>query len=115
MYLYAYMARNAKERVGAIIRSHRKAHGYTQEYLGELVGVSQASISDWETGKTLPSSWRHEGNLARELGFNAAELMAARYTDDPVEQAIWGQPGLTRDASQALVDIYRVLLQHKPA
>jgi transcriptional regulator with XRE-family HTH domain len=105
--------RTARERVGALIRSHRKELQYTQEFLGELVGVSQATISDWETGKASPS-WDHQWALAQNLHFSSTEFMGARFTDDPVEHAIMSARGLNHDAKEALVGMYRVLLHHKP-
>jgi transcriptional regulator with XRE-family HTH domain len=37
------------------VRDARQAAGYTQEKLGELVGVSKANVSGWENGRHLPS------------------------------------------------------------
>lgn len=72
--------------------------------------MSQAAVSDWETGKVYPS-WRRQHDLSRALGFNLLELVAARSSADPVEQAILSQPGLTAQAQQALVDVYRAMLE----
>lgn len=36
------------------LKDLRKVHGYTQEELAELVGVSRQAISQWETGKSYP-------------------------------------------------------------
>jgi hypothetical protein len=43
----------------------------------------------------------------------AEGVRAVQYSDDPVEQAIMSQPGLTGEAKDALVKVYRVLLHHK--
>ena len=40
--------------VGYQIQSLRKAKGYTQNQLGDLVGVSFQAVSKWERGETLP-------------------------------------------------------------
>ncbi|MBB4822953.1 transcriptional regulator with XRE-family HTH domain [Sporosarcina luteola] len=32
----------------------RKKHGYTQEKLAELIGVSRQAVAKWETGQTVP-------------------------------------------------------------
>lgn len=37
-------------RIGEKIANYRKAKGYTQEQLGELVGVSGQAVSKWENG-----------------------------------------------------------------
>ena len=39
------------------VRAARRLKNYSQAALGELVGASQATVADWETGKTRP---RHE-------------------------------------------------------
>jgi type I restriction enzyme M protein len=40
--------------LGAWIRAGRKARGWTQAELGERLAASQATISQWETGKITP-------------------------------------------------------------
>jgi len=37
-------------KIGEKIAYYRKARGYTQEQLGELVGVSGQAVSKWENG-----------------------------------------------------------------
>ena len=41
--------------LGKKICRHRKAKGYSQEELAELVGVSRQAISKWEADMTRPS------------------------------------------------------------
>ena len=36
------------------IRRLRIAHGYTQEKLGELLGVTAMAVSQWENGRAVP-------------------------------------------------------------
>lgn len=36
------------------LKDLRKVHGYTQEELAELVGVSRQAISQWESVKSYP-------------------------------------------------------------
>jgi transcriptional regulator with XRE-family HTH domain len=38
------------ETMGQRIRLLRESRGYTQEQLGELVGVSKGAVSQWELG-----------------------------------------------------------------
>jgi len=40
--------------IGYQIQSLRKTKGYTQNQLGDLVGVSFQAVSKWERGETLP-------------------------------------------------------------
>ena len=41
-------------KIGEKIAAYRKIKGYTQEQLGELVGVSGQAVSKWEAGKCCP-------------------------------------------------------------
>lgn len=41
-------------RIGAFIAELRKEQGLTQEQLGEQIGVTNKTVSRWETGKYLP-------------------------------------------------------------
>lgn len=45
-----------QEKIGKFIMMQRKEKGYTQQQLGELIGVSNKSISKWERGINLPDS-----------------------------------------------------------
>lgn len=42
------------EKIGIFLREMRKENGMTQEQLGECIGVTNKTISHWETGKYLP-------------------------------------------------------------
>ncbi len=53
--------------IAEIIRSRRVTLGLTQSALGELVGVSQGKIGDWERGTQSPSYESIE-KLAAALG-----------------------------------------------
>ena len=39
-------------KIGKFISDERKAKGYTQKQLSELLGISDKTISKWECGKT---------------------------------------------------------------
>ena len=56
------------------LRRARRAKGLSQAALGELIGASQATVADWETGKTRP---RHETlkRLLLALDLSLLELM----------------------------------------
>ena len=45
---------NEQQNMGSVIRSLRMERGWTQEELGERVGVSAQAVSKWETGQSLP-------------------------------------------------------------
>lgn len=42
------------EKIGIFLKQLRKENGMTQEQLGEKVGVSNKTISRWETGNYMP-------------------------------------------------------------
>ncbi len=46
------------------LRQHRRDRDLTQEDLSELLGISQATISNWELGLTRP---RRKSPAARKL------------------------------------------------
>lgn len=54
-------------------QARKRCGGYTQKELAELVGVSEMTISNWETGKTAPSIrlWK---KLATVFGIDIQEL-----------------------------------------
>jgi len=51
---------NTKELLGARIREIRKACGYTQEQLAEMIDVEQKHVSRIESGKSYPTIDRLE-------------------------------------------------------
>lgn len=53
-------------KIGEMILKYRKAKGYTQEHLGELVGVSGQAVSKWEKGGIPDASLLP--TIARALG-----------------------------------------------
>ena len=66
-------------RLGAHIKQARTEAGVSQGALAKALGMEQTSVSQWETGKNLPSVERLRqveqaldlppGTLTRELGF----------------------------------------------
>lgn len=49
--------------IGENIRNLRKEKGITQEQLSEVMGVSIAAVSKWETGQCAPACQAGQGNL----------------------------------------------------
>ena len=45
-----------KKSLGQVIKNHREAKGYTQEFVAEKLGVSRQAVSKWEKGTTEPST-----------------------------------------------------------
>lgn len=61
--------------VGRFIAQKRKEKNLTQERLAEKIGVSNKTVSKWETGKCMPDYSVIE-LLCEELGTTLAELMS---------------------------------------
>ena len=59
---------------GKFIAQKRKEKNLTQEQLAERIGVSNKTISKWETGKCMPD-YSVVKNLCEELEITVAELM----------------------------------------
>lgn len=62
--------------IGNFITRKRKEKNLTQAGLAEKLGVSNKTISKWETGKSMPD-YAVIQNLCNELGISVAELMDA--------------------------------------
>ncbi len=60
--------------IGKFIAQKRKEKNLTQEQLAEKIGVSNKTISKWETGKCMPDYSIIE-ILCQELNITLAELM----------------------------------------
>ena len=56
------------------IAALRKKHGFSQEELGEKLGVSRQAVSKWENGTTAPSTTNLMA-MAKLFGVEAAELL----------------------------------------
>lgn len=63
-----------QEKIGKFIANMRKKKNMTQEMLAEKLGVSNKSISRWETGKCMPDISLLEP-LSIELGITVNELI----------------------------------------
>lgn len=62
--------------------SMRKAAGFSQERLAEVVGVERSTVQRWERGQRCPQPWARP-ELARALGISDQEL--AELLDEPAE------------------------------
>lgn len=59
---------------GDRLRMFRELKGYTQEQLGELVGVAKTTIANYESGKRVPHVAKIK-RLASALGISGDELL----------------------------------------
>ena len=60
--------------IGKFIFKKRKEQNLTQEQLAERLGVSNKTVSKWETGKCMPD-YSIIGPLCQELNITVAELL----------------------------------------
>ena len=74
------------EKIGQLILNRRKLKGYTQEELGNKLGVGGSSVSKWERGLTAPDI-SILPLLAKELGINIDELLSGNI-NPKVEQPL---------------------------
>ena len=66
-----------QKRIGSFLKELRKERGLTQEQLAETLGVSNRSVSRWETGTNMP-----DFDLLMQI---------ARYYDVTVEEILDGE------------------------
>lgn len=66
--------------IGRFIAKKRKEQNMTQEQLAERLGVSNKTISKWETGKCMPD-YTVIKSLCEELQVTVSELMDAEETE----------------------------------
>lgn len=76
--------------VGRFIAQKRKEQNLTQEQFAEKIGVSNKTVSKWETGKCMPDYSVIEA-VCKELHIGLAELLRGGDTENDVyaNQAIW--------------------------
>ncbi len=86
-----------QQEIGRFIAEKRRAKNLTQEQLAELLGVSNKTISKWETGKSMPDYSIVE-LLCKELNITISELLAGKtkdsesssvYTEEHVELLLY--------------------------
>lgn len=88
--------------IGKIIRDARIKKGYTQEQLGEIMGVQKSAIAKWENGRVVNIKRENLKKLAEVLSIPPYELVAPDSVVSSPEQH------LSTDELQ-LLDMYRLL------
>ena len=72
-----------------VIKQHRLEAGLTMKELADLVGVSEATVSRWESGNIATMKHSQISKLCKALGINPASLVpgidtpAPAYNRDP--------------------------------
>ncbi len=67
--------------IGKFIAKKRKELNLTQEQLAERLGISNKTVSKWETGKCMPD-YSVIKNLCEELKISVSELMDGEEADE---------------------------------
>ena len=89
--------------LGETVKRLRREHGWTQEYLGGLIGKSQRWVSDIENGHSRQPRLQNIRALADALGVDRGVLVAAAdLTTDPAIAREIGNDGTAADALAAL-------------
>ena len=70
-----------QEAIGKFIALKRREKNLTQEKLAERLGISNKTISKWETGKCMPD-YSIVKALCHELDITVAELMDGEVKED---------------------------------
>lgn len=100
--------------IGKFIAQKRKEHNITQEQLGEKIGVSNKSVSKWETGKCMPD-YSVVQELCKELEITVTELMDGEEIEENSvriydEKQIMDLLKRTQDLEQQKNTMYGILL-----
>lgn len=100
--------------IGKFIAQKRKEHNMTQEQLAEKIGVSNKSVSKWETGKCMPD-YSVVQELCKELEITVAELMDGEEIEENSvriydEKQIMDLLKRTQDLEQQKNTMYGILL-----
>ena len=83
-------------KVGNFIAVMRKEQGFTQEELGERLGVTNKTISRWETGKYMPDIDKLQ-ELSTCLGVSVNELLSGEKIENAAD--------FVKKADENLVDV----------
>lgn len=71
-------------KIGRFIGAMRKQRGLTQEQLGEKLGVTNKTVSRWETGKYMPDIDKLQ-ELSSTLDISINELLAGERINDAAD------------------------------
>ena len=71
------------EKISKFISTIRTKIGLTQKELADKIGVSDKTISKWETGKSLPDISYYEP-LCDALNIKVNELLSGEYLNDDI-------------------------------
>ena len=105
-----------------IVRELRKSAGMQQKELASIVGVSVATVSDWETQKKNPSGDRLK-KLAETFGVNPLIVLGAMEPPDPETAAprtlearivSFGMDQLPQNEREKILSILQMMYSNNP-
>ncbi len=97
--------------IGAFLRELRQAQGITQEQLASELGVSNRSVSRWETGRTMPD-FDLLIELAKRYGVSVDEVLAAERStgmDTQTEESLYRIADYTNNERDAFTKRLHVM------
>ena len=87
--------------IGENIARYRKAKGFTQEQLGQLLGVTNQSVSKWESGVSMPDVMLLP-EIANALGITLDALYGIQKTEVKVKA-----DDFPKAANEHLIEFFR--------
>ena len=85
-------------KIGTLISKRRNNLGYTQDELGEILGVTGKAVSKWERGLSSPDV-SLINRIAVELKLSIAQLLEGRITDFELSSNLIHQNEITSEAN----------------
>ena len=85
-------------KIGTLIAKRRNDLGYTQDELGEILGVTGKAVSKWERGLSSPDV-SLINRIAVELKLSIAQLLEGRITDFELSSNLIHQNEITSEAN----------------
>lgn len=70
-----------QQKIGTFIAEVRKKKSFTQRELADRIGVTNKTVSRWETGKYMPDLATIQ-SLCKELDISVNEFISGEYLDD---------------------------------
>ncbi|RQQ30515.1 LexA family protein [Burkholderia stagnalis] len=89
------------EHIGTRIRALRKAEGLTLQQVGDAFGISRASVSEWESGRSKPDATRLH-TLATLLHTNVLYLLEGDTTQSRGGDPTFVESAVTEDRRTSL-------------
>lgn len=99
---------DADAALGARIRQLREQRRWTQQELGDLVGVHAKTISNWESGRNIPRS-----SMGALTAVFKVDVTAEQVVTDPVEAAIRASGLIDYRQNLVLAEYQRQLHQQR--